>query len=313
MHTTDPDRQRLDAAGITFLQRGWLSSNNILVRGDGPTTLVDSGYWTHSAQTLALVEQATAGQAIERLLNTHLHSDHCGGNAALQEAYPGLVTMIPPGLANAVSNWDPVALTFEPTGQHCPRFGVQGLLTPGSTVRMGSHEWEVHGAKGHDPHSIILYEPLQRVLISADALWENGFGVVFPELEGVSAFDEVAQTLDAIEVLNPALVLPGHGSAFGNVSAALDKARSRLEQFVTRPDKHMRHAWKVLIKYKLLEWQSISRKGLNDWARATPYLAQAMPSGGQNPQEAAQWLDSLLEDLGRSSAIKIQGDLIVNV
>jgi hypothetical protein len=33
------------------------------------------------------------------------------------------------------------------------------------------------------------------VLISADALWENGFGVVFPELEGDDAFAIVAATL----------------------------------------------------------------------------------------------------------------------
>jgi glyoxylase-like metal-dependent hydrolase (beta-lactamase superfamily II) len=53
----------------------------------------------------------------------------------------------------------------------------------------------VAGARGtgHDPHSVILFEPVSRVLISADALWERGFGVIFPELEGVEAFDEVAR------------------------------------------------------------------------------------------------------------------------
>jgi hypothetical protein len=37
------------------LQRGWLSSNNILFIGREQTALVDSGYAIHAPQTLALV------------------------------------------------------------------------------------------------------------------------------------------------------------------------------------------------------------------------------------------------------------------
>src|SRR5690606_25945662 len=66
---------------IQVFERGWLSSNNILFTGADGTALVDSGYVTHAPQTLALVRQVLAGRPLERLLNTHLHSDHCGGNA----------------------------------------------------------------------------------------------------------------------------------------------------------------------------------------------------------------------------------------
>uniref|UniRef100_UPI00356178EE MBL fold metallo-hydrolase n=1 Tax=Hydrogenophaga sp. TaxID=1904254 RepID=UPI00356178EE len=100
--TADTANAALRSAGVTVLERGWLSANNVLVRGDGPTALIDSGYCTHAEQTLALVAQALGGAALDLLLNTHLHSDHCGGNAALQQAYPGVATHIPPGLAQAV-------------------------------------------------------------------------------------------------------------------------------------------------------------------------------------------------------------------
>ena len=91
-------------------------------------------------------------------------------------------------------NWDPVALTYVPTGQQCPRFqDSTALLEPGSELSLGDRHWQVHAAPGHDPHSVILFEPQSRTLISADALWENGFGVVFQELEGEQAFDEVAR------------------------------------------------------------------------------------------------------------------------
>jgi len=83
------------------------------------------------------------------------------------------------------------------------------VVQPGTTVRLGLRDWQVHAAPGHDPHSVVLFEPQRRLLISADALWERGFGVVFPELEGEQAFAEVEATLDVIEQLQPEWVLPG--------------------------------------------------------------------------------------------------------
>ena len=299
----------LDAAGVTVFERGWLSANNVLIQGQGPSALVDSGYCTHAEQTVALVKHSLGTKPLDLLLNTHLHSDHCGGNAALQGSYPALQTLVPPGQADAVTHWDADALTYEATGQQCPRFAHQGLLTPGTTIRLGSHEWEIHGAKGHDPHSIVLYLPSCRVLLSADALWQNGFGVVFPELEGIAAFDEVEETLDLIETLNPQTVIPGHGGAFQDVDAALERARTRLHQFRKTPEKHRRHAIKVLIKFKLLEWQQISYSALLAWSEATPYLTLFMPA---EPAAADTWLRQLLSELERSSALRLEGSQILN-
>ena len=76
--------------GFHVFERGWLSANNILLFDDDSAVLIDSGYVTHAPQTVALVQQALNGRMLDLLLNTHLHSDHCGGNQALQQAYPGL-------------------------------------------------------------------------------------------------------------------------------------------------------------------------------------------------------------------------------
>lgn len=304
----------LAKVGVTCLERGWLSANNILIQGIGPTALVDSGYSTHAEQTAALVAATLNGAPLDLLLNTHLHSDHCGGNARLQQAYPALRTLIPPGQAASVTNWDPIALTFEPTGQTCPKFAHQGVLAPGTSIRLGSLNWDIHAAKGHDPHSIVLFQAEQRLLISADALWENGFGIVFPELEGMSAFDEVAGTLDLIETLSPAIVLPGHGRVFKDVSGALTRARSRLEQFISHPDKHQRHALKVLIKFKLLEWQSVSMETLVNWALATNYFFNTMPEVVRADREQTrEWLGELLADLERSQALIRNEETIINL
>jgi len=301
--------------GVTVLERGWLSSNNVFFEGRESFALVDSGYCTHAQQTIALVRRLLRGRALDLLLNTHLHSDHCGGNAALQSAFPAIQTRIPPGLAAHVRDWDPVALTYVPTGQQCPRFRIDGLLMPGTEITLADRPWQIHAAPGHDPHSVILFEPQSRTLISADALWENGFGVVFPELEGQHAFDEVAATLDLIEQLRPKIVIPGHGSAFTDehdgAASALARARSRLESFVQDPARHARHAAKVLLKFKLLELQRLPYLEFEAWALGTPFLHEVI-GRYYGEQDASTLVRTLAQELERSGAAAMTGDDIMN-
>jgi glyoxylase-like metal-dependent hydrolase (beta-lactamase superfamily II) len=298
--------------GIKVLERGWLSANNIVLMDDTSTVLIDSGYVSHAPQTFALVQQALNGRPLDHLLNTHLHSDHCGGNHALQVAYPKLQTWIPPGHADAVAKWDEVALTYKPSGQECPRFQFQKVLQPGSDIELAGVSWQVHAAPGHDPHSIILFEPVQRTLISADALWQFGFGVVFPELEGIAAFHEVSQTLDLIESLDPLWVIPGHGSPFRDCRQALDVARQKLSGFVQNPSKHARYGAKVLIKFKLLDWKEIDKKTLTTWVQQSHYL-QALHNLHSPAQPLVEWLDMILGELVKSNALQVNGNVLRNI
>jgi glyoxylase-like metal-dependent hydrolase (beta-lactamase superfamily II) len=242
---------------MRVFERGWLSSNNVLLLdSEDAATLVDTGYVSHRAQTLALVQSALGGRRLTRILNTHLHSDHCGGNAHLQRA-TGARIAIPPGHADAVARWDEDRLSFRATGQECERFAHDDVLQPGATLPMGEREWQVIAAPGHDPHSIMLWDAADRVLISADALWQHGFGAIFPEIEGDSGFAEQGAMLDLIEGLGPKLVIPGHGSPFGDVPAALVRARKRLAALATDPARNARQVAKVLIKFYLLDARSL--------------------------------------------------------
>jgi glyoxylase-like metal-dependent hydrolase (beta-lactamase superfamily II) len=288
-----------------------LSANNILLVDGESASLVDSGYSSHRQQTLALVRKALGTRPLDLLLNTHLHSDHCGGNAALQSEYPLLRTFIPPGHSTQVAQWDAYALTYVPTGQVCERFSFSGILKPGTSIILAAREWQIHAAPGHDPHSIVLFEPISRCLLSADALWEHGFGVVFPELEGEEAFDEAAATLDLIEALRPKIVVPGHGRLFTEVSKALATARERLAYFARSPAKHAMHAAKVLIKFKLLEMQDIENAALLSWTENTPYF-RAVHARYFAAQPLTDWFNELIHGLVRSHAAVIQGTRILN-
>lgn len=268
---------------LRVLERGWLSANSMVfldgnrLAPDGPllpgAVLVDTGYVSHAAQTVDLLGDVLGGRCLSAILNTHLHSDHCGGNAAVQAAW-GCPILIPPGEAAAVAAWDADALSYAATGQDCPRFGYDGLLTPGDTLLLGDARWEVHPAPGHDPHSIMLFSPEYRLLASADALWENGLGIIFPELRGEPGFAAARSALDRIEALAPGCVIPGHGPAFVDVPQAIARARARLAWFEAEPDRHALYALKVLVQFLLLDRRSLSLAQIHALLQGADYLVQ---------------------------------------
>jgi glyoxylase-like metal-dependent hydrolase (beta-lactamase superfamily II) len=298
--------------GIEIFERGWLSANNILLYGNGDVSLVDTGYCAHQQLTLDLVKNALQRHdllSLNKIINTHLHSDHCGGNAILFKTYHPEI-YIPAAEASAVSCWDEDLLSYRNLGQECPRFSHTHVLLPGSEVVLGLYPWQVLAAPGHDPHSIMLYQADHQILISADALWEEGFGVIFPELWGEGGFEEVAQTLDLIESLTISLVIPGHGKPFTNITEALNVARSRLDYLASDQDRNARHGAKVLLKYKLLEWRSMEMQRVREWIANTPALLHAANQLNMELEEMTTWLPQALV---KAHAARIEKEHLINV
>jgi glyoxylase-like metal-dependent hydrolase (beta-lactamase superfamily II) len=314
----DNDRMAdLDAkaalAGITVLERGWLSSNNVLIHAagsDAGALLVDTGYATHAAMTVELVRQALGGERLARIVNTHLHSDHCGGNAALMRAF-GAALIIPPGQADAVRAWDLERLGHDDFGRR-ERFAVDTTVAPGDSLQAGGRRWQVLAAPGHDPHAVMLFDAAAGVLISADALWENGFGIVFPELfDGEAGFDDVARTLDRIAALPVRLVIPGHGAPFADVAGALWRSRQRLAGFIADPQRHARHAAKVMLKYRLMEIRHEPLAALLAWADTTPLYRRIWARFGQaDAASAGGWAEQQLQQLVASRALALADGVV---
>ncbi|NOV27947.1 MBL fold metallo-hydrolase [Cupriavidus necator] len=297
-------------ATMRVFERGWLSANNILFADGDDTALVDTGYVTHAPQTVALVASALQGRPLARVINTHLHSDHCGGNAALQARWQPR-TAIPAAEATAVAAWDTDALSYQATGQQCDRFTFDSVMDDGDTLCLGGIDWQVVAAPGHDPHAVMLFAPAERILISGDALWENGFGVIFPELEGESGFAEQAAVLARIAQLDARVVIPGHGRLFTDVAAAVERAQGRLAYLSADPARNASHAVKVLVKFKLLEAQRMTLAALAAWMEAAPLMAHMrerfMP-GLQMAELCAQTVGAL----ARVGAARVEGEWVVN-
>jgi glyoxylase-like metal-dependent hydrolase (beta-lactamase superfamily II) len=305
-----PDPARLPASMQVF-ERGWLSSNNVLFTGAGDATLVDSGYKTHVPQTLALVGHALGGRPLERVINTHLHSDHCGGNAALKAQYACRIG-IPVAEAASVGAWDEDALSFKATGQRCDPFVADFTVSPGDELELGGMRWQALGAPGHHPHSLILFCSGEGIVISADALWRNGFGVIFPELDGESGFLEARATLDLIDSLDARLVIPGHGAIFTDVQPALRRAYARLAFLEADPLRNAENAVKVILKFLLLERQRINLAEVAQMFATIPVLEGARKRHLQRFDSAGQMADWAVQSLVRAGAAKRDGEELIN-
>ena len=105
--------------GIKVLERGWLSANNVLFWAKDDVSIVDTGYVAHQEQTLALVKNLLKAEGLSKLdkiVNTHLHSDHCGGNALLVKDFQSDV-YVPASEVLAVNSWNDNLLSFKNLGQ----------------------------------------------------------------------------------------------------------------------------------------------------------------------------------------------------
>lgn len=289
---------------VRVIERGWLNCNQVLLLDGGNNILVDSGYCTHRERTLELLAgpEGLGGKPLERLINTHCHSDHMGGNAAVAAAY-GCAITIPSGEVKHVDPWTPQSVWMAQFDQRADPFRHADTLAEGDTFEGGSLEWQVHGAPGHDMDALMFFEPRHGILISGDALWESAMGFVWPEEGENPHIDGAHQALDRIERLDPRVVIPGHGAPFHDVRASLAAVRSKLDAFARDPRKNARHVVKVMFVFALLDRQSMPAADVAEYlARVACYGQLSDRFLGLAPEALASWL---IADLQRSGVVTL--------
>ncbi len=290
--------------------RDWLSANNVVLKAGDGCVVVDSGYVKHVPLTLALVASRMGldGRPLSKLVNTHCHSDHMGGNAALKRAYACPIA-VPAGEARAIAAWDERALLLGHAGQRADRFAADEALQPGATHRWGDLEWQSIAAPGHDMGALVFYNAEHRILISGDALWENGYGLVMPAEFDAAALPATRATLEMLAELDVGCVIPGHGEPFGDFDAAIGRALRRTAAFEADPLRLASHALKVLLVFSLLDRECIALAQLPEHVAQVDIFREFNACYFRLSPEALA--ERLVNDLVKVGAVRRSDDFLV--
>ena len=258
----DPQGARIPG-DLHVIVRGWLHGNCVVVSGQ-TTGLIDTGYHTGVAD----VREALAGDRPTDIALTHVHSDHAGGVAALA-AWSGARVHAHPDAVALTAPWDARGLWLEGTGQELPRFSAAPTLSRGATITLGDHAWGVLHTPGHATGVVSLLRDHDGVLVSGDALWEDGFGLLNPWVDGPDVFDQAAAAIDTLEATRATLVIPGHGAPFTDLDGAIARARSRLARLRADPERLHRKLLDDLVGFARLAAPERDQIALRDAARAS--------------------------------------------
>jgi len=293
---------------VRVIVRDWLNANHILLKGRDRIVLADSGYGRDATITLAKVSAELAGRPLDWLVNTHCHSDHMGGNAAVRRAH-GCRLSIPVGEAPLIDAWDEQTLWLSYADQRCERFAFDDTIAPGDVLDWGDLAWRAIAAPGHDMGALMFHCEEERLLITGDALWENGFGVVLPGPGREERLAAARSTLESIARLDVGTVIPGHGAPFSNVAEALERSIRRLEAFERDELRMARHVLKVMFVFSLLDRQRLPLGRIHEYLATVPLYADFNARYFQLSEVALAEL--IVGELERAGAVKeSNGNLI---
>jgi len=183
-----------DNPGIMTLQ-----GTNQYVVGKESVLVIDVALSADSNMD-GIIEQAEAmgAKKIEKILLTHIHSDHCGGALALRKR------------------------TGAKLGIHRSRAGYLGgedfQYDDNDRIAFGGGELHVLHTPGHESGHCCFYESGDKVLFSGDNILGYGTAVIRPPDGNMIHY---LHSLERLLEFNISLILPGHGPLVGKPEAKI--------------------------------------------------------------------------------------------
>ncbi|MDQ4116362.1 MAG: MBL fold metallo-hydrolase [Actinomycetota bacterium] len=282
-------------AWVQYEPRPFPDSNLFLLPGPEPA-MVDSGFVGHADRTREWAE-AHGGGRVATVVNTHWHSDHVGGNAALQASGAQIAASTPD--AEAVRRRDPGCCLAEYLDQPIAPYTVDRSLDDGDTLRLGETEWQVVRTPGHTPGHLCLWQPDERLLAVGDALSDYDVGWVSTALDGPDAAAVAKKSLERLDALHPRVILPAHGRIPDDAAASLADAHRRAQRLVDDPQGAVWYAARRVFSYALMIRGGLPLGRVEDYLLARAWLADAAAQLGR---PAAEIADELVAALRRSGA-----------
>jgi len=278
---------------VIWRQRPFPDANLLLIDGREPA-LVDSGFVGHAQRTAEWV-RAHSGN-LTRVVNTHWHADHVGGNGLLQAGGAGIAAGAPD--ADAIARRDPGCCAAEYLDQPVAPYTVDEPLDDGQLLRLGDADWEVLHTPGHTPGHVALWQPEERLLVVGDALSDYDVGWVNLALEGPDATATALASLQRLADLPARALLTAHGPMPADPSAAFHAALRRTQRLVDDPAGAVWYGARRILAFALMIRGGIPTDQVEPYLHARAWLTDAARLLRLTSEELAAELVSTMEASG---------------
>lgn len=269
----------------SLLRRPYPNANVVLLHGPRPV-LVDTGHAGDVAALFAwLRDEGVAPDSLALVVNTHHHSDHVGGNPALQALGVPLATGA--AEAEAINRRDPEACDSAWLRQPVHPYRIDRALAPDEVIDTGAVRWRVIPTPAHSPGHVSLFAPDPGLLVAGDLFHGDDTGWPPPPSRLPDALGLAEASLARVAALAPRAAVSGHGAPIDDPAAAIAAARDRVARWRAAPDRAAWHAAKRIFAHALIVSGGMTRAQAEDELRAAPWLAAY----------AADWLGAPVDAL----------------
>jgi len=247
-------------------------ANFFLLKGP-PLVLVDAGprmEVTEAALQEALGNWGCTEKDIHHVLLTHAHFDHAGYAGVLQERFDLEVYAHPEDhlgfcmgfeerarhvyaqYRHFYTQWGAACQTKDEMAEDAAGFDClhQPLsrytpLAHNMEPAIDNHSFRMIHVPGHSQGSVAFYETNHRILFSGDMLLENTtpcpFFRIQTEYESSKSLVRFLDSLNRLEALDVATVLPGHGKPFSNHQDVLASYRNHFARRIAKVRELLAH------------------------------------------------------------------------
>jgi glyoxylase-like metal-dependent hydrolase (beta-lactamase superfamily II) len=245
---------------------GMFEMNSYLFRGENGFTIVDTG--SESKESIDIWEKTLAsGIAVEKLVLTHAHPDHCGLARWFQENHhiPVFISSLGyqelqkkrnhnrvnwlhsflkshdcPEISQNMGNSEAAAYEFEP----------DGVFENKQAIILGNEHYETIWTPGHSYDHFCFYNRKEQVMLTGDHVLSGLSPIVALWTENdENPIKDNFSSLEKLKTYPAKLALPGHGELIYNLNDRIDEMikshNYRLQQILHFVGNEEKTAWQV--------------------------------------------------------------------